>query len=692
MTNFPLERYRNIGIIAHIDAGKTTTTERILFYTGKTYRLGNVDDGTTVTDWMPEERERGITIVSAAVTAEWKDHLVNIIDTPGHIDFTAEVQRSLRVLDGGVVVFDSVQGVEPQSETVWRQADKFGVPRICFANKMDRVGASYERTIESIKERLGANALQMQIAIGSESDFVGVINLLEQNAVYYYDSSGATPEVVEIPHEFKEEASTLREVLVERIAELDEDLTDKFLEGEEISLDELKKALRKAVIANQATPVFCGSSLKNKGVQLVLDAMIDYLPSPLDIPPVTATLVRDGSEVLRHSVDSEPMSALVFKIVSDPYMGRLAYLRVYSGTVKQNSTVQNSSKDKKERIGRLLRMYADRREDIEELHAGDIGAILGLKFSFTGDTLSDPTNPVLLETISFPEPVISIAIEPKTKADQDRMSESLVKLSEEDPTFRVRQDEVTGQTVISGMGELHLDVLVTRLLREFKVKANVGKPRVAYREAITKPVMNAEYRYSKQTGGHGQYGHVIFDLEPLESGQGLQFDNKIRGGAIPKEFIPAIEKGFYEACESGPLAGFTMTDVKFTLTDGTYHEVDSSEMAFRMATIFGVREAAEKADPVILEPVMQVEITIPEEYTGDIIGQINARVGNITGMDDRYGNAKAIHAQVPLSEMFGYATELRSATQGRGVFTMEFKHYDRVSDAYMRKILGRISG
>ncbi len=692
MTDFPLERYRNIGIIAHIDAGKTTTTERILFYTGKTYRLGNVDDGTTVTDWMPEERERGITIVSAAVTAEWKDHLINIIDTPGHIDFTAEVQRSLRVLDGGVVVFDSVQGVEPQSETVWRQADKFGVPRICFSNKMDRVGASYERTIESIKERLGANALQMQIPIGSESDFVGVINLLDQNAVYYRESSGSTPEVVEIPEEFKEKAAKLREVLVERIAELDEDLTIKFLEGEEIRLEELKKALRKAVIANLVTPVFCGSSLKNKGVQLVLDAVIDYLPSPLDIPPVTATLVRDGSEVLRHADDSEPMSALVFKIVSDPYMGRLAYLRVYSGKVKQNSTVQNSSKDKKERIGRLLRMYADRREDIEELGAGEIGAILGLKFSFTGDTLCDPTNPVLLETISFPEPVISIAIEPKTKADQDRMSESLVKLAEEDPTFRVRQDDVTGQTVISGMGELHLDVLVTRLLREFKVKANVGKPRVAYREAITKPVMNAEYRYSKQTGGHGQYGHVIFDLEPLESGQGLQFENKIRGGAIPKEYIPAIEKGFFEACESGPLAGFTMTDIKFTLTDGSFHEVDSSEMAFRMATIFGVREAAEKADPVILEPIMQVEITIPEEYTGDIIGQINARVGNILGLDDRYGNAKAIHAEVPLSEMFGYATELRSATQGRGVFTMEFKHYDRVSDAYMKKILGRING
>ncbi len=692
MTNFPLERYRNIGIIAHIDAGKTTTTERILFYTGKTYRLGNVDDGTTVTDWMPEERERGITIVSAAVTAEWKDHLINIIDTPGHIDFTAEVQRSLRVLDGGVVVFDSVQGVEPQSETVWRQADKFGVPRICFANKLDRVGASYERTIESIKERLGANALQMQIPIGTESDFIGIVNLLEQNAVFYNESTGVTPEVVEIPEELKKKAADLREILVERIAELDEDLTVKFLEGEEITLEELKLALRKAVIANLATPVFCGSSLKNKGVQLVLDAVIDYLPSPLDIPPVTGTLVRDESEVLRHADDSEPMSALVFKIVSDPYMGRLAYLRVYSGKVKQNSTVQNSSKDKKERIGRLLRMYADRREDIEELGAGDIGAILGLKFSFTGDTLSDPTNPVYLEAISFPDPVISIAIEPKTKADQERMAESLVKLAEEDPTFRVRQDDVTGQTVISGMGELHLDVLVTRLLREFKVKANIGKPRVAYREAITKPIMNAQYRYSKQSGGHGQYGHVIFDLEPLDSGQGLQFENKIRGGSIPKEYIPAIEKGFYEACESGPLAGFTMTDVKFTLTDGTFHEVDSSEMAFRMAAIFGLREAAEKADPVILEPIMQVEITIPEEYTGDIIGQINSRVGNILGMDDRYGNAKAIHAEVPLSEMFGYATELRSATQGRGVFTMEFKHYDRVSDAYMKKILGRLNG
>ncbi len=690
MTDYPLERYRNIGIIAHIDAGKTTTTERILFYTGKTYRIGNVDDGTTVTDWMPEERERGITIVSAAVTAEWKDHLINIIDTPGHIDFTAEVQRSLRVLDGGVVVFDSVQGVEPQSETVWRQADKYGVPRICFANKMDRVGASYERTIESIRQRLGANALQMQIPIGEEASFNGIINLLEMNAVFYGDDTGAEPEVSDIPAEYLEEAQGLREILVERIAELDDYLTEKFLEGQDISLAELKQALRKAVIANEATPVFCGTSLRNKGVQLILDAVLDYLPSPLDIPPVSANLVRDGSEVLRYAKDSEPLSALVFKIVSDPYMGRLAYIRVYSGKVKQNATVQNSSKEKKERVGRLLRMYADRREDIEELGAGDIGAILGLKFSFTGDTLSDPTNPVLLETISFPEPVISIAIEPKTKADQDKMSESLVKLAEEDPTFRIRQDEVTGQTVISGMGELHLDVLVTRLLREFKVKANVGKPRVAYREAITKPMMGYDYRYVKQTGGHGQYGHVNFNLEPLESGAGLQFENKIRGGVIPKEFIPAIEKGFEEACESGPLAGFPMTDMKFTLVDGSFHEVDSSEMAFRMATIFGIREAAEKAEPVILEPIMQVEITIPEEYTGDIIGQINMRVGNVVGMDDRFGNAKAIHAEVPLSEMFGYATELRSATQGRGVFTMEFKHYDRVSDAYMKKILGRL--
>ena len=689
MTENPLERYRNIGVIAHIDAGKTTTTERILFYAGKTYRLGNVDDGTTVTDWMPEERERGITIVSAAVTAEWKGYRINLIDTPGHIDFTAEVQRSLRVLDGGVVVFDSVQGVEPQSETVWRQADKYLVPRICFANKMDRTGASYERTVQSIRERLGANALEMQIPIGEESNFIGFVNLLEENAVTFSDDLGVEPIVMEIPEKLRQLAAEKRATLVERIAETDDELTIKFLEGETISLAELKSALRAAVLANKVTPVFCGSSLRNKGVQAVLDAVIDYLPSPLDIPPVDATLVRDGSDVQRHADPSEPLSALVFKIVTDPYMGRLAYIRVYSGTIKQNSTVYNSSKDKKERVGRLLRMYADSREDIAELGAGDIGAILGLKFSFTGDTLCDPTNPVLLETISFPNPVISIAIEPKTKADQDKMSDSLIKLAEEDPTFQIRQDEATGQTVISGMGELHLDVLVTRLLREFKVQANVGKPRVAYREAVTKTIKDFSYRYSKQTGGHGQFGHVVIDLEPLENGSGVIFENKIRGGAIPKEYISAIEKGVLDAAESGPLAGFPMTDFKVTLVDGSYHEVDSSEMAFRTTALLAVREATEKAAPVVLEPIMKVEITVPEEYTGDIIGQVNARVGNILGMEDRFGNAKALHAEVPLSEMFGYATELRSATQGRGVFTMEFKHYSQVSDAYMKKILGR---
>ncbi len=690
MSEFPLDRYRNIGVIAHIDAGKTTTTERILFYTGKTYRIGNVDEGTTVTDWMPQERERGITIVSAAVTAEWKGYRLNLIDTPGHIDFTAEVQRSLRVLDGGVVVFDSVQGVEPQSETVWRQADKYAVPRIAFANKMDRTGASYERTIESIRERLGANAIQMQIPIGVEAGFTGMIDLLEEDAWYFEDKIGSEPRITAVPAEYKEEVAEKRAVLVERIAELDDTLTEKFLLGEPIELAELKAALRRGVLDNKVVPVFCGSSLKNKGVQLVLDAVVDYLPSPLDIPPVKAVLVRDGSEVERKAADSEPLSALVFKIVTDPYMGRLAYIRVYSGKLKQNGNIHNATKDKKERVGRLLRMYADHREDIDELGAGEIGAILGLKFSFTGDTLCDPTNPILLETISFPEPVISIAIEPKTKADQDKMSDSLTKLSEEDPTFKVRQDEDTGQTIISGMGELHLDVLVSRLLREFKVQANIGKPRVAYHEAITKPIVGHSHRYVKQTGGHGQYAHVVIDVEPLEPGSGILFENKIVGGAIPKQFIPAVEAGVRDAAESGPLAGFPMTDLKVTLVDGSFHEVDSSEMAFRMAGIMALREATEKASPVILEPIMKVEITVPEEFTGDVIGQVNARVGNILGMDERYGNAKAIHAEVPLSEMFGYATELRSATQGRGAFTMEFKHYAQVSDAYMKKILGRL--
>jgi elongation factor G len=688
MEDFPLEKYRNIGIIAHIDAGKTTTTERILYYTGKTYRLGNVDDGTTVTDWMAQERERGITIVSAAVTAEWKGYRINLIDTPGHIDFTAEVQRSLRVLDGGVVVFDAVQGVEPQSETVWRQADRYQVPRICFANKMDRMGASYSRTIESIKRRLGATALAMQIPIGEEAAFSGVINLLEEEAVYFDDNGGKDPRVEPIPAEYREKAARKRAQLVEKIAELDDALIEKFLEGESISIAELKAALRQGVLDARVTPVFCGTSLRNKGVQPLLDAVVDYLPSPLDVPAVKATLLRDDSIVQRSPDPTEPLSALVFKIVTDPYMGRLAYIRVYSGKVRQGEAVYNSSKGKKERVGRLLRMYADRREDIEELGAGDIGAILGLKFSFTGDTLSDSSAPVVLESISFPDPVISVAIEPKTKADQEKMSDSLVKLAEEDPTFKIRQDENTGQTVISGMGELHLDVLVDRLLREFKVQANVGKPKVAYREAITRPVSNVNYKYTKQTGGHGQYGHVVINLEPMENGSGIVFENQIRGGAIPKEYIPAIEKGIYEAAESGPLAGFPMTDFKVSLIDGSFHEVDSSELAFRMAAIFAFREATEKAAPVLLEPIMKVEITVPEEYTGDVIGQVNARVGNVLGMESQFGNAQMIHAEIPLAEMFGYATELRSATQGRGVFTMEFKHYAQVSESVRKKILG----
>jgi len=687
MTEFPLERYRNIGIIAHIDAGKTTTTERILFYTGKTYRLGNVDEGTTVTDWMPQERERGITIVSAAVTAEWKDHRINLIDTPGHIDFTAEVQRSLRVLDGGVVVFDSVQGVEPQSETVWRQADKYRVPRICFANKMDRMGASYERTIESIKERLGANPLTMQIPIGMESSFSGMINLLEENMVTFEDD-GKEPIINPIPEEYKAEVAAKRAILVEQIAELDDEVLEKYLEGEPLTLAELKKALRKGVLESKVNPVFCGTSLRNKGVQLILDAVVDYLPSPLDVPAITAHRLSDGSEVMRHADDTEPLSALVFKIVTDPYMGRLAYIRIYSGKIKQGTQVLNSSKDRKERVGRLLRMYADRREDLDELGAGDIGAILGLKSSFTGDTLSDTSAPVVLESITFPDPVISIAIEPKTKADQEKMSDSLIKLAEEDPTFKIRQDENTGQTVISGMGELHLDVLVDRLLREFRVQANVGIPRVAYREALSKPVKDLRYKYSKQSGGHGQYGDVIIDLEPLVPGSGVVFVDKVRGGDIPKEYIPAVQKGIIEAAESGPIAGYPMTDFKVTLTGGSYHEVDSSEMAFRMAAIFALREAAEKAGPIILEPIMAVEVTVPQEYTGDVIGQINSRQGNVLGMEDRFGNAKAIRAEVPLAQMFGYATELRSVTQGRGVFTMEFKHYAQVNESTRKKILG----
>lgn len=683
----PLERYRNIGVIAHIDAGKTTTTERILFYTGKTHRIGSVDEGTTVTDWMAQERERGITIVSAAVSAEWKGYQINIIDTPGHIDFTAEVQRSLRVLDGGVVVFDAVQGVEPQSETVWRQADRYGVPRICFVNKMDRIGASYQRTIDMVRDRLGANPVAVQLPVGEEASFKGVVDLFTMQAILWEDETGQEPYVTEIPADLQEEAESLRERMIEQIAETSDELTIKYLEGEEISVDELKAALRQAVISSRATPVYCGSSLRNKGVQPLLDAVVDFLPSPSDIPPVTGIHPRTEEEVSRPADDDAPLSALVFKIVTDPYVGRLAYFRVYSGKLTQGTMVYNSTKDKRERIGRLLRMYADRREDITEVYAGDIGAVLGLKESFTGDTLCDATNPILLESISFPAPVITVAIEPKTTADQDKMGEALRKLAEEDPTFQVRSDEETGQTVIQGMGELHLEVLVDRMLREFRVQARVGRPQVAYRESITRPVPKAEYRYVKQTGGRGQYGHVVLELQPGEPGSGIVFENGITQGVIPREFIPAIEKGVREAAESGVIAGYPVVDVIIRLYDGSYHEVDSSEMAFKMAGSMAFREGVQKGAPVLQEPIMRVEVVAPEEFLGDIIGQLNARRGEILGMEMRPGNAQAVRAMVPLAEMFGYATDLRSATQGRGVFTMEFDHYARVSESVARAII-----
>ncbi len=686
--NYPLDTYRNIGIIAHIDAGKTTTTERVLFYTGKTHRIGSVDDGTTVTDWMEQERERGITIVSAAVSAEWKGYQINIIDTPGHIDFTAEVQRSLRVLDGGIVVFDAVQGVEPQSETVWRQADRYGVPRICFVNKMDRVGASFERTIDSIRERLSANPVAMQIPIGSESSFRGVVDLLSEKAVVWEDDLGKEPVETEIPFDLKPQAEAFRALMIEKIAETDDELTLKYLEGENISLSKLKTALRNAVIHGDLTPVYCGSSLRNKGVQPILDAVIDYLPSPADIPPVKGLNPKTEEAIERPASDDAPLSALVFKIVTDPYVGRLAYIRVYSGRLVQGGMVYNSIKDRKERVGRLLRMYADRREDVTEVLSGDICAVLGMKDTFTGDTLSDNSHPILLETITFPEPVISVAIEPKTTADQDKMAEALRKLSEEDPTFRVHSDKETGQTIIEGMGELHLEVLVDRMLREFKVQARVGRPQVAYRESITTPVLKAEYRFVRQTGGRGQYGHVVLELQPAEPGSGIHFENGIVGGVIPREYIPAIEKGVREAAEGGIIAGYPATDISIKLYDGSFHEVDSNEMAFKMAGSMAFKEGALKAHPVLLEPVMKVEVLVPEEYLGDIIGQMSARRGEILGMEVRPGNAQAVHAMVPLAEMFGYATDLRSATQGRGMSTMEFDHYSRVSESVAREITG----
>ncbi|TAK11946.1 MAG: elongation factor G [Anaerolineae bacterium] len=677
----PLQKLRNIGIIAHIDAGKTTTTERILFYTGKTHRIGSVDEGTTVTDWMEQERERGITIVSAAVTAEWKDHVINVIDTPGHIDFTAEVQRSLRVLDGGVVVFDAVQGVEPQSETVWRQADRYGVPRICFVNKMDRVGASFERTIQSIRDRLGANPIPVQLPIGSESEFAGVVDLFEMKAIIWQDETGAKPIVTDIPADLQAAAEAARERMIEAIAEHDDDLTLKYLEGEAITNEELKAGLRKAVIGNAGAAIYCGSSLKNKGVQPVLDAVIDFLPSPLDVPPVKGLHPKTEEPVERGPNNDEPLSALVFKIVSDPYVGRLAYFRVYSGKVVTGSSVFNSTKGKRERVGRMVRMYADRREDVDEVQAGDIAAVLGFKDSTTGDTLCDESHQIVLENITFPDPVISIAVEPKTAADQDKMAEALHRLAEEDPTFQVRTDSETGQTIIAGMGELHLEILVDRMQREFKVQANVGKPRVSYRETITRPVEKAEYRYVKQTGGRGQYGHVVFEMEPNEPGKGIEFENNIVGGVIPKEYINSIERGMREATDAGTVGGYPVVDIKVSLYDGSYHEVDSNEMAFKMAASMAFKEGMHAGRAVLLEPMMKVEVVVPEEYLGEVVGQLSSRRGEVQGMEVRQGNAQAVRAMVPLAEMFGYATELRSGTKGRGVFTMEFDHYQRVSEA-----------
>lgn len=684
---FPLERIRNIGIIAHIDAGKTTTTERVLFYTGKTHRLGNVDDGTTVTDWMEQERERGITITAAAITAFWRDCQINIIDTPGHIDFTAEVQRSLRVLDGGVVVFDAVAGVEPQSETVWRQADRYHVPRVCFVNKMDRTGAGFDRTVQMIRERLSASPLPVQLPMGCEDKFCGIVDLFDMQAVLWSDDQGRTMERGEIPAGLRDEAQAAHETLVERIAETDETLTQEYLEGKTIPTDALKAALRRATISGQLVPVLCGSSLRNKGVQLLLDAVVDYLPSPADVPPIVGTNPYTRHEEMRTAEPDGPFAALVFKIVSDPYVGRLAYFRVYSGKVKVGESVMNSTKGKRERIGRVIRMYADHREDIDQVLAGDIGATLGLKDSFTGETLCSPSAQIVLESISFPEPVISVAIEPKTTADQDKMSDALRRLSEEDPTFRVRTDETTGQTLIDGMGELHLEVLVDRMLREFRVSANVGRPRVAYRETITRPV-RTEGKFVRQTGGHGQYGHAILELEPLEKGQGFQFEDRTRGGVIPKEFIAPIEKGVKEAMESGVLAGYPLVDLRAKLVDGSYHEVDSSEMAFKVAGSMALKEGAAKAGPVLLEPVMKVEVVVPDEFTGDVIGNLSARRATIDGMQAHSRGMQAIDAHVPLAEMFGYATDLRSATQGRGTFTMEFAYYSEVPDSVAKAILG----
>src|SRR6266571_300267 len=684
---FPLEKTRNIGIIAHIDAGKTTTTERVLFYTKKIHRMGEVHEGAATMDWMPQEQERGITITSAATTCFWLDHRINIIDTPGHVDFTAEVERSLRVLDGGVVVFDAVAGVEPQSETVWRQANKYNVPRIGFVNKMDRVGADFWRTIDMIRDRLGAMPVPIQIPVGRESNFKGFVDLIEQQAIIFTDDLGTKSEHTQIPVEMEAEAAQHRELLIERVAETDEELTFKFLENSKISNEELVAALRRATIAGTLVPVLCGAALKNKGVQAMLDAVVTYLPSPLDIPPPTGINPDTDAKETREVSDSVPFSALVFKIVSDPFVGRLSYLRVYSGTLVKGASIENSTKGKSERIGRLLRMHANQREDIDEIRTCDICAAFGLRNTFTGDTLCDSRNPIVLESIIFPQPVISIAIEPRTRADQDKMSLALTKLAEEDPTFQLRTDVETGQTIISGMGELHLEVIVDRMFREFKVEANVGRPQVAYRETITRE-SQAQGKHVRQTGGHGQYGDVWIKVAPNERGKGFEFINAIVGGVIPKEYIKPVENGIKETLDNGIIAGYPMIDVKVTLFDGSYHEVDSNEMAFKTAGSLAIKEAARKATPILLEPMMLVEVTTSEEFYGDVIGDLNRRRGTILGMENR-GTMVVVRSHVPLAEMFGYVNDLRSMTSGRANYSMEFAHYDPVPKNIADEIIAK---
>lgn len=686
----PLDKYRNIGIMAHIDAGKTTTTERILYYTGVSHKIGEVHEGTATMDWMEQEQERGITITSAATTCAWRDHRINIIDTPGHVDFTIEVERSLRVLDGAIAVFCSVGGVEPQSETVWRQADKYRVPRIAFVNKMDRIGADFFRGVQMIKDRLKANPVPIQIPVGKEEHFKGVVDLVSMKAIIWdEDTLGATFHEEELAGELLEEAQEWREKLIEEISSHNDELMDKYLSGVELTEAEVMAAIRTCTINIQIIPVICGSSFKNKGVQNLLDSVVNYMPSPLDIPAIKG-LDEAGNEIERRADDSEPFAALGFKIMTDPFVGQLTFIRVYSGVLQSGSYVYNATKGKKERIGRLLKMHANKREEIKEVYAGDIAAAVGLKYTTTGDTLCNEDQPVVLESIEFPEPVISIAIEPKTKADQEKLGLSLQKLASEDPSFRVKTDEETGQTIISGMGELHLEIIVDRLMREFKVEANVGKPQVAYRETIGKKV-KVEGKFVRQSGGRGQYGHVWLEVEPQEPGKGYEFVDAIKGGVVPREYIPAVDKGIQEAMDTGVMAGFPVVDIKVSLIDGSYHEVDSSEMAFKIAGSMGFKEGCQKAGPVLLEPIMSVEVVVPEEYMGEVIGDLNSRRGRIMGMDSRAG-AQVVSAMVPLANMFGYSTDLRSATQGRATYTMTFDHYEPVPKSVSEEIVAKVKG